>query len=406
MATPVVNTQLDTLNAHVNDIKTLLSAKNALDAERNTSLAILAGNGAGLDVDIDVIVSLVRQGKLRDLMDYGDQLVIPWTRSGTSYDAPFNFCHLENCELVDGETVPVADFEWDYTTIDGIVYDEPEAIYASSSNLAAGTYHFTVANDSWGGNNGKVIQFTLPQALTAGQQIRKSVAYNALITSGTLGVYADGASRTPLYTMTPTEGSSGTDLGTTDGSGDLNHWHRVALGYNRWSQSAARQYLNSTAAAGSWWTQQNKWDVAPAIATALDGFLHGYDADIISHFLPTKIQTACNTVTDSGVTDTTYDRVFLASLQQINITPQVADVEGEAWNYYKRLLGSGTTLATGTYPKLIKYALNAKTSAQYRWLRSANRGNAYYVWFVYSSGTVNYHGANNGHRLCPACRIG
>ena len=376
-------------------------------ASMKTSLAILAGNGAGMDVNIDVIVSLIRQEKLRDLMDYGDQLVIPWKKGNTSYDAPFNFCHLEDALLVDGESVPVADFEWDYTTIDGVPFDEPEAIFASSSALAAGTYHFKVVNDSWGGNNNKNIQFTLSEALPAGYQIRKSVGYNALVTSGTLDIYASGSSRTKLYSVTPTEGTSGTDLGSTDGTGNLNHWHRVALGYNRWSQSCLRQWLNSTAAANAWFTPQNKWDVAPAVAATLDGFLKGYDANIIQHFLPTKIQTSCNTVTDSGVTDVTYDRVFLAGLQQIYVEPQASNIEGEAWNYYKRLLGVTSPVAQGgTYPRLIKYALNAKTSAQHRWLRSALRGYALYAWVVRSSGLVTYNYANYAYRCVPCVRIG
>lgn len=400
--TPIINSQLDALNE-------LLEAQNHLISHQNAAIDLIASDKkAALTSDIAEIAELIRNDELLELMDYGDQMILPW-KDGNAAEitAPLNLCHMETAELEDGETIPVADFEWNYVLPFDTVYDAPEAIYqAPSGGLAAGTYFFKVVNDSWGGNNDKNINFTLTEALPEGYQIRKSVAYNQLVTSGTLDIYSSGSSTTKEYSIIPTEGTTGTLLGQTDGTGDLNHWQRVALGYNRWKCSAIRQYLNSTATAGNWWTPQNKWDVKPAYADTKDGFLHGYSEDILHYVKETKVITAQNTVTEDGSMDTTFDRVFLISLEQSYINPQIQG-EGSYWEYYKRLLGRTTPAAQyGTYARLIKYDVNARTTARTRWLRSAYRGGACRVWIVSASGYVNSPSAGSGIRCAPCLRIG
>ena len=387
-------------------IEEKLDALNHLIAHQNAAIDLLASDKrTELATDLGLVAELIHNGELMEVMDYGDQISLNWTQNQTEYAMPFDLCHVENAYLEDGESIPVADFESHYTLPSGVLFDEAEAIFASNSAKPAGTYYFTVENDAWGGNNGKSFQFTLPQELPAGYQIRKSGGYNANLLNCTLDVYENGSSRTKLYSMTPTEGESGTFLGKTDGTGDLNHWHRVALGYNRWSQSFLRQYLNATGAAGTYYVQQNKWDVKPAVADTLAGFLNGFDESLLQFMKQTQIKTVtCNA--DGNVIDTTYDRVFLSSLEQMYCVPQFPGEEGEYWEYYKRLLGRTAPAPTvATYTRLIKYGLNAKTSAQNCFRRSANRTYACYVWYVYSSGNVNYNYADNGFRCAPCLRI-
>lgn len=403
--TPIINTQLDTLNGHMEDLISKINHQNAAFD------LMVADKRAEMLTDAAELAALIQHGELLEVMDYGDQATFEWVdhspSTPTTYQAEFDLTHLETAELEDGEQIPVANFQMHYSLPYGLAFDAPEAIYESSSLLAAGTHHFTVANDSWGGNNGKTIQFVLPEDLPAGYQIRKSVGYNGLITNGTLDVYASGDSLTKLYSMTPSEGSGGTDLGITDGSGDLNHWHRVALGYNRWATSATRQQLNADAAKGAWWTKQNKWDVKPAAADTTAGFLYGLPDEIKQHLRPTKIVTARNNIDGANLDpDITYDKVFLPSLEQMYVQPQKTG-EGEYWEYYKRLLGATSPVARSqTYPRLISYAINAKTSAQYCWLRSAYVGYATAEWYVNASGTVGLNHASNGYRSRPCLRIG
>lgn len=229
------------------------------------------------------------------------------------------------------------------------------------------------------------------------------------MTSGTLDIYESGASLTKLYSVTPTEGSGGTDLGATDGTGDLNHWHRAALGHNRWKTSNLRQWLNSTGEKGAWWSAQEKWDVAPAQSVAYDGFLRGIPAEVLQYCKVTKVQTICNSVIDGGAVDITYDRVFLASLEQMYAyaVPQVAGVEGDYWEYYKRLLGRTTPAPVfRSYARLIKYALDAQTSASPCWTRSAFHNYGCVAWIVYANGGLSTGIIRASCRCAPCLRIG
>ena len=395
---PIINQQLEALNH--------------LIAHQNAAIDLLASDKrASLTTDIDALAQLIHSGELLEVMDYGDKASFAWADGETNYAPEWNFCHLENAELEDGEIIPVADFEWDKVLPFGTPFSPSQALFESSSALIAGTYHFTVANASAdSGDNGKTFQFTLDADLAAGGQIRKTNAATASVSAeGALKVYANGAATEPIATLTVTEGSGGTDLGTTDGSGDLNHFSRIIYGHNRWKTSALRQWLNSTAAAGSWWTSQEKWDVMPSYATTKDGFLHGYDASIINRMKVTKIVTGRNTVTDGGGVDETYDRIFLSSLEQMYIQPQLSSSvgsEGAYWEYYKRLLGATSPVARSqTYTRLIKRRLNDNTALP-RWLRSSNLYIAVNDWFISSGGNVYYGNALGGYYCAPDCRIG
>ena len=396
--TPIINAQLEALNH--------------LIAHQNAAIDLLASDKrAALTTDIDALAELIHAGELLEVMDYGDKVSFAWADGETTYAPEWNLCHVENAQLEDGETIPVADFEWDKVLPFGTQFSPAQALFQSESILTAGTYHFTVANASAdSGDNGKTFQFTLAADIPVGGQIRKTNAATASVSAaGALKVFANGSATEATETLTVTEGNGGTDLGTTDGSGDLNHFSRVNYGHNRWKTSALRQFLNSTAAAGAWWTSQEKWDVAPTYATTKAGFLHGYDASIINRMKVTKIVTGRNTVTDGGGVDETYDRIFLSSLEQMYVQPQLSSSvgsEGSYWEYYKRLLGATSPVArNATYTRLIKRRLD-NNSAQTVFRRSAYLSGARYVWIVDSSGSVNSSSANGGIYCAPACRIG
>lgn len=403
--TPIINAQLDTLNAK-------LEALNHLISHQNAAIDLLASDKRStLTSDIGTLAELIHAGELLEVMDYGDKVSFAWADGSTNYAPEWNLCHTENAELEDGEEIPVAIFEWDKVLPFGTQFSPAQALFQSDSPLAAGTYHFTVANASAdSGDNGKTYQFTLSEDLAAGKQIRKTNSATASISApGALKIYANGAATEPDATLSVTEGNGGTDLGTTDGSGDLNHFSRINYGHNRWKTSALRQFLNSDKAAGLWWSAQEKWDVMPAYATTKDGFLKGYDPTIIAHMKPTKITTGKNTVTDGGGVDVTIDRVFPASLEQMYIQPQLTSnvgSEGAYWEYYKRLLGATSPVArNATYTRLIKRDL-ANNTAQTRFLRSAYLSYAYGEWIVYSGGHVSYGSAYSVLCCAPACKIG
>lgn len=191
----------------------------------------------------------------------------------------------------------------------------------------------------------------------------------------------------------------------------INDTNVLRYGYNRWSVSAYRQWLNSDAAKNEgWWTSQHMGDVAPAAnMTNKPGWLYGFTEEWRSIFKPVKVQTACNIVTDGGVTDTTYDTFFLPSLEQMYGVPQAAGVEGEYWEYWKDETGydapnNGSSVAPNDARKIPSIA-NPTGAAVYVRLRSASRGNSYYVWIVNTGGSLNSNYANFAYRAQPACVI-
>ena len=118
----------------------------------------------------------------------------------------------------------------------------------------------------------------------------------------------------------------------------------------------------------------------------------------------------CEEGTDSEpVLDTTYDLVFLPSLEEHFLALNESGMkgkEGEAWEYWARVAQSPTPLALWqTWPQLITYAINGKTSPQGVWTRSALRGYGLSAFFVYTSGYVSDNGAQGALRCAPARAI-
>lgn len=264
-----------------------------------------------------------------------------------------------------------------------------------SPTLPVGEYYITHSAST-------VISFTTAAQLELGDRLGywSSKVYPVTADGKTIG--------TALTTGTST---SGTNLGTLannkrTATGDylLNSRDEMNYGWNKWSTSAVRQYLNSAAGVGAWWEAQDGWDIAPDQLTTKAGFLSGWPEELVNALKEIKVVTYPNTVQDDtggNTPDITYDRVFLPSLEQMYCNPQKAG-EGEYHEYWKRRLGRTTPAPTSqTYPELIHYAVENHTSAQYVRLRSASRGNAYVTWHVYSSGLVDTTTASTALRFSP-----
>lgn len=376
-----------------------MDALNHLISHQNAAIDLLASDKrASLVTDVATVAQLCKNGEILEVMDYGDQIAPAWSYGTDNYNPALNLCHEADAELEDQETIHGAFFEWDKTLPVGIHFDQPEAIYYCDGTEGTGDHYITVgAAYGSGWTAGLNIQVTFSVSPAAEDQLVIDCgANNANNPAGgrTWNLYAKG-STTSKDTGTTSAGNNGTQLGTTHATdaqktnGRVNAPSRVCYGYNRWSQSALRQYLNSEGAADTWWSAQNAWDRPPAVASTLAGFLAGYEEGVRRYFKPIKVVTvACNA--DDNEEDVTYDKVFLSSLEQMYCVPQFSGKEGEYWEYYKRLLGRTTPAPTGaTYARLKKYGLDTPTTAHYCWRRSANRYSALNVWIVDTSGSVN-----------------
>jgi len=373
---------------------------------------------------LNEIHEIVRAGEAENVFSIGDQIMVNYNNGTTDYVLPFDIVHFSDVELQDGETVPGMFIESHYA-MQPVAFDGNEAFYVdydgtAFADLPAGTYHFPMGN-SWGTNvvAGKVYQFTTTQTGKMFQFGTESSTIGGLPDQNPANwrvlVYADQNATTPLERVALTEGSGGTDLGTLASSTKysttgMNNMQRASYGYNRYGQSAMRQFLNSSAAAGAWWAPKNPFDRPPDQLTSLRGFMAGFDEAFLNILKPVKVRTALNTVsdTDIGTYEDTYDTFFPASLEQEYIVPQLANTEGEYWEYWKRRLGLTSPQAQGsggTNPAHIRYAYDAKTSAQSCRLRSAFRGYASFAWYVYSTGSAYNNNATYACRCAPACVI-
>ena len=286
----------------------------------------------------------------------------------------------------------------------GMVFDAREALFYCPDGLAAGTYNFKVTQHTWVSSDvNKTFQFTLAQAVPAGGQIVLQVSYNVTIAGSTLKTYASASATTEIETATITEGTGGTSLGDVNNAinGNTNSLQRGLFGNNRYSVSAMRQYLNSSAAAGSVWTPKHNFDRAPSWATSTAGFLNGMDEDFLSVIGEVTKVTALNTVSDGGGSETTTERFFLLSRSEVYGGNEVTGGEGAAYPSYANysdLAAPGTENDTNR----IKYR---NGSAQYWWLRSPNAGHAYSVRYVDTAGGVNGSSASYATGVAPACCI-
>ena len=372
---------------------------------------IAADSRKAMMSDWDSLAEFANTGLFEQAYGIGDQFVDTWTDTATNqeYTYPFQLNHIGDVELSDGETLEDRPFlQAHYAHPFGVQFSHQRAFLRCPEGLAAGTYYFTIES-AWGSNvsAGDIVCFTTTQAIPAGGRI--SGCYGAPDQAkANWRIYTHSADgKTILETITPTFTASGTDLGTMKAAarnGNLNSCQEMAYGWNRWKTSAIRQYLNSAAGVGQWWTAQDEWDIAPDQLTTKAGFLSGCPEAFVNALKEVKVVTYPNTVQDDtggNTPDITYDKVFLPSLEEMFINPQKAG-EGEAHEYWKRRSGMSSVMQQyQTYPNIITYAVENHTSPQYVRLRSAGRGNANNTWSVYSSGYVNYYGASGAFRFSP-----
>lgn len=294
-------------------------------------------------------------------------------------------------------------------------FDEREAFYYAPDGLAAGTYHFLLGAHTWvSGDVNKSFQFTLTQAVPAGGQLVFVQSYNATLTGGQIKTFASGSSSTVIETVTMSEGTGGTDLGTLDNTinGNFNCCQRALLGSNRWSTGAMRQHLNSAKVAGQVWAPQTNWDRPPSWVSNTAGFMHGLDPEFVKICADVELLTALNTVCDTTSTEgnagtgyeTTVDKYFLPSRPEVFGGGDNASDKGNAWQYYSANsdVPGGSSNSGNDTNRMKSIGSGAPT---YWWLRSPSVGHGNHVRIIYPSGLVNVNLANYSTGVAPACVI-
>lgn len=286
-------------------------------------------------------------------------------------------------------------------------FDAPEAFYYAENGLAAGVYHFMIdsAYDTTY-NDLTSYQFTLTQVVPAGGQLCFGWGYNMQASTAKVTSYASATSTTTIEQVAVSEGTDGTNLGTLTMAGDfannLNSIDRVRYGSNNYKESAIRQWLNSSAVAGSVWIPQTKFDRPPSWAANTAGFMYGMDADFLAVIGKTHLVVARNTVCDGGGFDEMDDYFFLLSRSEIYGGVEVSGVnEGGPYPYYANY-SALSAAGVGADSNRIK---RVSGTARQWWLRTPDSGSGSIVRDVVTSGAVSATGPNGGYGVAPACNI-
>ena len=395
---------------------------SAVQTETGATISVTDREGTVTTVHIDTLAAVntwediknaVRLGLGEKLFPVGYEFttedsvtgaVITWVVRGHNHHAAANK-KLEHTMTLEAKYV----YGTAAGTYKSLVFDAYEALYYASEEIPAGTYNFILEYDTSSIVSG-TYQFTLTKAVPAGGQIVLGTNSNSTAVTGCkIATYGTVAGVDAIESgIAVTVGSEGVNLGTVKStsatSENLNCAQRILWGSNNYAQSAARQWLNSDAAAGAVWTPTNKFDRRPSWATSYSGFMLGLPADFLATVQPAAIPCRTNSVFEVNSLDGTeytvnkvyelQDKFFLLSRPEIYGSWDSATYkDGELLEFYEGF----------TDTERIKY--DAAGSARYCWLRSPNPGNAGNERYVNTSGALGYNNALGGNGVAPACII-
>lgn len=290
--------------------------------------SIAVSLGSTVDVSTwEGVQKAVRMGLAPDLFPIGTQLKVNHGVYGEQLYDVVAHDYLKSAKDENAHTMTLMS----HGVLPGVQYDAPEAFYYAENELPAGTYNFTISTSyvSWSVGT---YQFILTKALPKGGQLVIGGNSDVAITSMQVRAYVDRTTTQVSESANITQGNGGTNLGTF--GNELNHIHRISYGSDNYKESAFRQFLNSSAVAGSVWTPQTKFDRPPSWVNSLTGFLNGLDEDFLSVIGEVIVPCSANntyespdSATTKGEKYTVVDRFCLASQKEIfgNSTESVAD---------------------------------------------------------------------------------
>ena len=389
-------------------------------------LGIFTRNQMDYFNDYDTILDIVDKGLAPKYFRIGEQIPCTWNDGTADRDMPWDIVDFRNVVNAKGRTVPAMIIQ-SHWCLPAMQFDASEAAFVPAAALTPKKYKIGIGTN-WGTHcvAGKRYSFTTTVEVPVGGQVVVTRSGSNQYVWGApdqnpstwvVYTYAATGDITPLEgPLTLTEEDDGELLGDLTSAikyseSGINNLQRAAYGYNRDSHSATLQYLNSDGAAGTWWLPQNPFDRPPQQLASVRGFKAGLSEDFLKIVSPIKITTALNTVSDSqiGTTEEYSAQFWLPSLEEEYCVPQLANVEGPYWPYWKdRLDLSSPQEWYGDHANAnhIRYLITNHSSAQRVRLRSAFRGHATYTWNVTTTGYVNtYYAATALYALAPACAI-
>lgn len=188
---------------------------------------------------------------------------------------------------------------------------------------------------------------------------------------------------------------------------------RKSYGNNRWIYSNIRQWLNSGASAGAWYSKQHSADAPPSNANVWNnyneydaeaGFLAGFSTNFVAALLSTT-HTVGKASVDGGGTESCVDKIFFATCTEVGLS---GDVTAGS-----KLALFGNDASRLAYPTAEAVSKSEYTSSSlsaskpwWWWLADAYASNSFSVRDVYSSGALSGDGAYSGYfGVRPLCNL-
>ena len=192
--------------------------------------------------------------------------------------------------------------------------------------------------------------------------------------------------------------------------------NRKQYGNNRYLYSNIRQWLNSRAAAGAWYSAQHSTDAAPTNANVWTncneydqeaGFLTNFSEKMLAALLTVTKRVAKNTVTDGGGYEDVADKIFLLSNTEVGLANENSVAEGSLYALFNT---ASERLAYPTAEAVSRSEYSdgnlAASKPWYWWLRTPDAGDSCHARIVNTDGTLYGNcafGGNDGVR--PACVV-
>lgn len=191
--------------------------------------------------------------------------------------------------------------------------------------------------------------------------------------------------------------------------------NRKNYGNNKYSVSNLDQWLNSTAAAGQWYSARHSADQAPDNANVWNnyneydqdaGFLAGFDDAFVAALKDTTLKVALNTVTDGGSYESVVRKFFLPSRAELFGAAENSVMEGSLLSFFSANTNDIRKAQISAYAAAhSEYSVTAGNNWYY-WLRTPNSSYSYAVRIVYSDGSLSDSAAYYGYGgVRPLCNL-
>lgn len=191
--------------------------------------------------------------------------------------------------------------------------------------------------------------------------------------------------------------------------------NRKSYGNNKYSVSNLDQWLNSTAAAGQWYSARHSADQAPNNANVWNnyneydqdaGFLAGFDDAFVAALKDTTLKVALSTVTDGGGYESITRKFFLASRAELFGAAENNVMEGSILSYFSANTNAIRIAVASEYAAAHSEYSRTAGTAYYYWLRSPSSSHSYYARGVRSDGSLTGDFAYGGHGgVRPLCNL-